>query len=67
MGIFEKLFGKNKKQSSDQNDEQGRYMPKENIPIDEQFTINFMKNGGKFIYCDSLSEIHQNFNFMRFL
>lgn len=62
MGIFEKLFGKNKKQSSDQNDEQGRYMPKENTPIDEQFTINFMKNGGKFIYCDSLSEIYQNFN-----
>ena len=37
-------------------------MPKENTPVDELFTINFMKNGGKFIYCDSMSEIAENFN-----
>jgi len=62
MGIFKNLFGKNKKTSSSNKDEQGKYMPKENIPVDELFTINFMKNGGKFIYCDSMTEVTENFN-----
>jgi len=62
MGIFDKIFGKNKKDSSAKKPEQGRYMPQEKLPIDEQFTINFMKNGGKFIYCDSTNEITENFN-----
>ena len=34
-------------------------MPDLNIPIDEKFTIHFKKNGGKFLYCDSFSEISQ--------
>jgi len=61
MGIFKNIFGKNKKTSSSKLDELGKYMPKENIPIDEQFTLNFMKNGGKFIYCDSMEEVFENF------
>lgn len=32
-------------------------MPDLNIPADEKFTINFKKNGGKFLYCDSFKEI----------
>ena len=62
MGIFKNIFGKNKKTSSADKGEQGKYMPKENMPVDELFTINFMKNGGKFIYCDSMSEVSENFN-----
>jgi len=62
MGIFKNIFGKSKKKSSPNKDEQGKYMPKKNIPVDELFTLNFMKNGGKFIYCDSMSEITENFN-----
>lgn len=62
MGIFKKFFGKNKKTSSSKQDEQGKYMPKKNIPVDELFTLNFMKNGGKFIYCDSMKEVAENFN-----
>ncbi|MFD0964959.1 LUD domain-containing protein [Pseudofulvibacter geojedonensis] len=63
MGIFKKLF-RNKKQASteSQDEERSKYMPSEKIPIDELFTINFMKNGGKFIYCDSYEEINQNFS-----
>ena len=61
MGIFKNIFGKNKKTSSSKKDELGKYMPKESIPIDEQFTINFMKNGGKFIYCDTEKEVFENF------
>jgi len=61
MGIFKNLFGKNKKKPLSDKDEQGKYMPKKNIPVDELFTLNFMKNGGKFIYCDSMSEVSENF------
>lgn len=32
-------------------------MPDMKIPVDEKFTIQFKKNGGKFIYCDSYEEV----------
>ena len=62
MGIFKNIFGKKKKESSENNDDQGKYMPKEDMPVDELFTLNFMNNGGKFIYCDSIEEINENFS-----
>lgn len=62
MGIFKNIFGKKKQSPSPKDDSLGKYMPKENIPVDELFTLNFMKNGGKFIYCDSMEEVHENFS-----
>lgn len=60
MGIFDKLFGGGKKKVSKETAEtRGVHMPDLNIPIDEKFTIHFKKNGGKFLYCDSFSEISQ--------
>lgn len=32
-------------------------MPDLKIPVDEKFTIQFKKNGGKFIYCDNFGEV----------
>jgi L-lactate utilization protein LutC len=61
MGILKNFFGKNKKNISSDQNEKGKYMPKENTPIDELFTLNFTRNGGKFIYCDSMLEVAQNF------
>lgn len=59
MGLFDKLFGGGKKQVSKETSEtRGLHMPDLNIPIDEKFTIHFRKNGGKFLYCDSLAEIN---------
>ncbi|MGB5369570.1 MAG: lactate utilization protein B/C, partial [Flavobacteriaceae bacterium] len=58
MGIFDKLFGGGKKKGSKTTSEtRGEHMPALNIPVDEKFTIHFKKNGGKFLYCDSFSEI----------
>ena len=37
-------------------------MPKKQLPVDEQFAINFKKNGGKFIYCVNPDEIYENFS-----
>ena len=60
MGIFDKIFGGGKRKVSKETAEtRGVHMPDLNIPIDEKFTIHFKKNGGKFIYCDSFTEISQ--------
>lgn len=58
MGLFDKLFGGGKKKVSKETVEtRGVHMPDLDIPVDEKFTIHFKKNGGKFIYCDSLREV----------
>ncbi|MUH37347.1 lactate utilization protein B/C [Zobellia amurskyensis] len=61
MGLFDKLFGggKQKKVSKETAETRGAHMPDLNIPVDEKFTIHFKQNGGKFLYCDSFSEISQ--------
>ncbi|WP_394751178.1 LUD domain-containing protein [Spongiimicrobium salis] len=63
MGLFDKLFGGGKKKVSNETAEtRGLHMPDLNIPIDEKFTIHFKKNGGKFLYCDSNSEVSDALN-----
>ena len=54
MGLFDKLFGggKKKKRSQETLQTRGAHMPDLKIPVDEKFTIQFKKNGGKFIYCE---------------
>ena len=61
MGLFDKLFGggKQKKVSKETAETRGAHMHDLNIPVDEKFTIHFKQNGGKFLYCDSFSEISQ--------
>ena len=61
MGFFDKLFGggKGSKVSKETAETRGAHMPDLNIPIDEKFTIHFKKNGGKFLYCDSFSEVSE--------
>ncbi|NER12362.1 lactate utilization protein B/C [Leptobacterium flavescens] len=64
MSLFKKIFGlKSKRDSTDGKPvERGKYMPEIKLPVDEKFTINFKKNGGKFIYCDSIDEILESFD-----
>ncbi len=59
MGLFSSLFGggKKKKVSKATAETRGVHMPDLNLPIDEKFTIHFKKNGGKFLYCDSFTEV----------
>lgn len=60
MGLFDKLFGGGKKKVSKETVEtRGAHMPNLNIPVDEKFTIYFKKNGGKFLYCESFSEVSE--------
>ncbi|QHI38625.1 hypothetical protein IMCC3317_40190 [Kordia antarctica] len=62
MSLFKKIFGSKSKPQQESNslDERGRYMPQVELPIDERFTINFQKNGGKFLYCDSFTDVYNN-------
>lgn len=57
MSFFKKLFG------SDDSDEQNvsKYTPDVKLPIEEEFVLNFQKNGGKFIFCDNLTELKEQF------
>lgn len=62
MSLFRKIFGKKEDNTSNPvtREERGKYMPEIKLPIDERFTINFKANGGKFLYCENLNEVHQN-------
>ncbi|MGB3608422.1 LUD domain-containing protein [Psychroserpens sp.] len=58
MSLFRKIFGlKNTPEENIRSEERGKYMPEIKLPVDEQFTINFKANGGKFLYCENMHEI----------
>jgi len=62
MNLLKKLFGKKEKTKIDiDQSEESSYFPNEKAPIDEKFTYNFNKNGGKFLYCITLDEIYESF------
>lgn len=61
MSLFRKIFGlKDTPEDHIKNESRGKYMPEIKLPIDEQFTINFKANGGKFLYCENIQEIHKS-------
>ncbi|MCK8479994.1 LUD domain-containing protein [Psychroserpens algicola] len=63
MSLFRKIFGlKNTPEDNIKSEERGKYMPEIKLPVDEQFTINFKANGGKFLYCENMQEIHDSLN-----
>ncbi|GAB1855884.1 hypothetical protein MHTCC0001_07190 [Flavobacteriaceae bacterium MHTCC 0001] len=63
MNLFKKLFGSKLRGSESEikSNDRGKYMPELKLPIDEKFTINFKANGGKFLYCDDINEVFENF------
>lgn len=63
MSLFKKFFKTSSEEtdSKENLDDKSPYAPAVDLPIDEQFTFNFKTNGGKFIYCENLSEVSENF------
>lgn len=61
MSLFRKIFGSS--EDASQESEQSEYFTNKSseLPVDEQFTYLFKKNGGKFIYCESLDEVKEQF------
>lgn len=62
MSLFRKIFGRTPNSSEEKvpNEERGKYMPEIKLPVDEQFTINFKSNGGKFLYCETIEDVYNN-------
>src|SRR5687768_7847075 len=62
MSLFKKIFGAvNDVSNEDRNSESNPFLPEDQLPVDELFMLNFRKNGGKFIYCENLTEVHEQF------
>lgn len=61
MSIFRKIFGSGKSVSDDEKHSQYNAPTPSNIAVDELFTFNFKKNGGKFLYCENLDEVKEQF------
>ncbi|WP_298121314.1 LUD domain-containing protein [Flavobacterium sp.] len=61
MSLFRKIFGSSN-DASDEEKQSEYYTPKTTqLPVDELFMSNFKKNGGKFIYCENLNEVREQF------
>lgn len=61
MNFFKKIFAKKTTLKTDDEDGVSKYMPTNEIPVDEQFMLKFTEKKGKFLYCNNLAEAHQAF------
>ena len=63
MGLFKRLLRSNTRSvDKSKKTDHSKYYPEEKLPIDEKFTYNFNKNGGKFLYCENWEEISETFD-----
>ncbi len=62
MNILDRLLASLGVSSKDaQAESESKFKPEEKLPLDEQFTINFKENGGKFIYCENEKELKDTY------
>jgi hypothetical protein len=63
MSLFRKFFGSGNDASDEESQSEFNNTPSSFslLPVDEKFTYNFKKNGGKFLYCENLSEVKDQF------
>jgi hypothetical protein len=63
MSLFRKIFGSGNDASDEESQSEFSNIPSSFslLPVDEKFTYNFKKNGGKFLYCENLSEVKDHF------
>ena len=60
MNLFRKIFNSRKTQQKKvlKKEQEEQYLENNAYAVDELFTINFNKNGGKFLYSTSMDEVH---------
>lgn len=63
MSLFRKIFGTGNDASDEESQSEFNNVPSSfsMLPVDEKFTYNFKKNGGKFLYCENLNEVKDQF------
>jgi len=64
MSLFRRLLNprRKKQESPSENPQVSKYFPEKRPPVDEEFVLNFRKNGGKFLYCEDMNEVYEMFN-----
>jgi hypothetical protein len=63
MSLFKRLLNPNyKSDEKAKSSDTSKYFPEDKLPIDEKFTYNFNRNGGKFLYCENLEEVLEAFD-----
>ena len=58
LNFFSKFF----KKKSQKSEKENSYLPKKKAVIEERFILKFIENGGKFLYCENLDEVKENFD-----
>jgi hypothetical protein len=58
LNFFSKFF----KKKSSKLEKEKSYLPKKKAVIEERFILKFIENGGKFLYCENLDEVKENFD-----
>lgn len=63
MSLFRKFFGTGNDANDEESQSEFNSAPSSFslLPVDEKFTYNFKKNGGKFLYCENLNEVKDQF------
>ncbi len=61
MNFFSKFFKKPSSKEDSKNIE-SKFFPKKKAVIEERFILKFIENGGKFLYCENLKEVEENFD-----
>jgi len=63
MSLFRKFFGTGNDASDEESQSEFNNVPSSFslLPVDEKFTYSFKKNGGKFLYCENLNEVKEQF------
>jgi L-lactate utilization protein LutC len=62
MNFIKRLLGLETKEDTDKyGNEIGKFMPQPEVAVEEEFMVNFKKNGGKFLYCENKNELRLNF------
>ena len=61
MNFFSKFFKKSSSKEDPKKSE-SKFLPKKKAVIEERFILKFIENGGKFLYCEDLDEVQDNFN-----
>ena len=61
MNFFSKFFKKSSSEKDPKSPE-SKFLPKKKAVIEERFILKFIENGGKFLYCENLSEVQENFD-----
>jgi len=61
LNFFSKFFKKSSSEKEPKSPE-SKFLPKKKAVIEERFILKFIENGGKFLYCENLNEVQENFD-----